>query len=137
MGGPFICDPEGGWIRDFIIQIIGMRLDYSLGTTFFSPLFSWITGALLYVPIYGLAFAGLKLLFGTRYMNAFVGFPLYLLITAFFFAVYYYHVLDNVEFIYYLFSMADTSSTYVRSYVWVGMGFGVLIASANWSEESD
>lgn len=132
IGGPFIFDPDGGWIRDLIIQIIGMRLDDFFGITIFTPAFSWITGALFYVPIYGIAFWGLKLLFGIKYMEFYVGFPIYLLITAFFFAVYYFHILDDIEFFNYLYSMAETTSSYIKSYVWVGMGFGVWLTFVGW-----
>ena len=133
IGGPFICDPDGGWITNLLALFIGAKLDATLGFTLFVPIIEWLTGAISYVPWYFLAFRALCLILGAWYLPKNIGATIYIFVIIIFMAVYYFHILDQIEFFYYYISMAETSSLYVKSYVWVGLGLALWVSFSGWN----
>lgn len=127
IGGPYLFDPEGGWVVELLAKYIGLNLDGLIGFSFFSPILAWTLGATSYVPLYFLAFMYLSYILAARHLPAATGITIYLVSVVFFMAVYYFKALDHIELFYYVFSMAETNSVYIKSYVWVGMVLAVWI----------
>ena len=127
IGGPFIADPDGGWLVELFAKYIGWNLDGLIGFTFFTPIIEWVTGGLTFISIYILAFMCLSYILAARHLPAKTGIPIFIVSVIFFMVVYYFHALDHIEFFYYVLSMADTDSSFIKSYVWVGMALAVWI----------